>query len=138
MIKVEVKNNIVFPKFNFQDDLRIVARDIVIPIMVENINNQVSLNETPLPPNNPKYTEQKRKKGLSTKILIATGKLFRSFIYRDKGKSSVIVTLNNERKDIGSYLEDMGKHFFGVSTRMEKSALNYMNNKIKDKLDGRD
>lgn len=135
MISVSVKNSIKFPELKLQNDLRIIARDIVIKIMVQNILQQKSLDEGTLLPNSPKYTAQKKKKGLSDKVLIATRKLIRSFIYEDKGKSAVIITLNSDRKDIGGYLQnDMGKNFFGVSTRMERSAMNYMNKKIKEKL----
>jgi hypothetical protein len=135
MIAITTKFNMNFPKFQFQEDLRVVANRIIIPIIAENIDNQVSLNESPLPPNSLKYTAYKRKKGLSDQILIATGKLRTSFFSKDKGKNSVIITLKNERKRIGGYLEDMGKHFFGISTRMEESAMNYMNKRVKESID---
>lgn len=131
---VTIKNTIKFPKFTFQEDLRIIASRIFIPIMQENIENQVALDGGALKPNNPKYTLNKVRKGLSPKILIATGQLRSGFIYKDKGKNTVIVTLNSNRKTIGGYLQDMGKNFFGISTRMENSAIKYMKDKINEAL----
>lgn len=138
MIMISTKFNMNFPKFNFQEDLRVVANAIIIPIIAENINNQVALNEGILKPNNPKYTAWKRAHGLSDKILIATGKLYRSLFSKDKGKNSVVVTLKNDRKEIGGYLQNnLGKNFFGISSRMEKNAMKYMEKKIKDELNAR-
>lgn len=137
MIALKVKFDPKFPEINFQEELKVVARDIIIPIMQQNIENQVSLNEGILKPNDPKYTAWKAKKGLDQRILIAKGDLRSSFIYKAKGKRSVIVTLKAKRLLIGRYLEEMGKSFFGVSTRMKQSAMNYMKKRIKDIIDGR-
>lgn len=131
---VTIKNTISFPKFTFQEDLRIIASRIFIPIMQQNIDNQVALDGGALKPNNPNYTINKVKRGLSPKILIATGMLRSGFIYKDKGKNSVIVTLRSDRRSIGGYLQDMGKNFFGISTRMENSAVKYMKDKINEAL----
>lgn len=137
MIRMTVKDKISFPKILIQDDLLKISNQIFIPIMAEGIDKQVAIDGGALKPNSPKYTRYKIKKGLSPKILIATGELRRSFVAKKKGKNAVVVTLNKERKTIGSYLEDMGKHFFGINKRMENSAVNYMKNKIRELIRGR-
>lgn len=143
MIMMNTKINLNFPKFKFQDDLRNVATQIVIPILAENIDNQVSLDETPFPALEVSTIKRKEKLGQS-KTLIASGELQSSFISKDKGSNSVVVTINSQRKTIAGYLQltGVGKkkktfNFFGVSTRMEDSAMNYMNNSIKEKINAR-
>lgn len=136
MIKAEIKNNLKVPKIFFKEDLKYVAERIIVPIMQENIENQVALNGSPLPPNDPKYTARKVKKGLSPKILIATGKLRRDFMIQDSGAYGVKIKIQSERSKIGGYMMDLGKVFFGISTRMEKNAIAYMKNRLKEILAG--
>lgn len=140
MIKASVKGNLNFPSFFFQEDLRFIANRIIIPTLQNNIERELAVNETPLPALEPKTVERKIKAGLSPKILTATGQLKVSFIAIDKGKNSVVVTLAPNRKAIGGYLQiagiqtKLGKkyfNFFGISSRMESSAMKYMRDKIK-------
>lgn len=135
MIKASASMNINFPKIIHKEDLKNIANQIFIPTMQRNIHNQVALNEEPLRPNDPKYTERKKRKGLSPKILIATGELLGSFIVRDRGASAVLITLKGGRKKIGEFLQFYhGKNFFGISSVMESNAVAYMKKRIKEIL----
>lgn len=167
MIMVSSKFNMNFPKFNFQEDLKVVARQIIIPQLAENMDNQVGVDNRPYPMLEPETIARKQgqavsrvftksgnirattsKKigstglmGFSSKTLFETGKLFRSFISMPKGKSSVIVTLKSDRKEVGKALaiDGIGKkkkifNFFGISTRMEESAMNYMIKRVKEAI----
>lgn len=167
MIMVSTKFNMNFPKFNFQDDLKIVANKIIIPQLAENMDNQVGVDNRPYPELEPETIARKNGQalsrvftksgnirstttkrigktglmGFSSKTLFETGKLFRSFISMTKGKSSVVVTLRNDRKDVGQALQidGVGKkkkkfNFFGISTRMEESAMNYMRKRVKEAI----
>jgi hypothetical protein len=132
-----VKNNIKFPKqFVFKEDLEFIANRIFVPTLQLNIDKQVAIDGSALKPNDPKYTARKIRKGLSAKILIATGKLRSDFIVLNKGLSTVVVTIHPERKAIGGYLVQMGKNFFGISTSMERNAIKYMKDKIKAVING--
>jgi len=134
MIKAEVKGSIKFPPLALKKDLQFVAERIIVPILQSNIEKQIALDERPLKPNDPKYTERKIKKGLRPEILIATGKLRRDFFVADAGPYAVKVRIHPERSKIGVYLMDMGKNFFGVSTRMEENAMTYMKKRIREIL----
>ena len=137
MINMQIKNNLKFPKdILIQDDLVHIADDIFIPIMKNNIDQEVDLQEKHFRPNTAKYTERKRKTGLSTKVLTATSRLRNSFYSIKQGKSTVVITLKSDRKEIGGYLQnDMGLNFFGISTRMEKAAMGYITDKINRVVD---
>lgn len=132
MINIKIKNSIKFPsELIVQDDLERVAEDIFIPILKNNIDQEVDLQEKRYRPNTLKYTERKRKTGLSTKVLTATGRLRNSLFSLKQGKSKIIISLRGDRKEIGGYLQnDMGLNFFGISTRMERAAIDYMKEKI--------
>lgn len=134
MITATVKNNLKFPKFHFQEDLRFIAEQQFIPRLKQYIEKQVGVDESPLLPNNPKYTMRKIAKGLNPKILMATGTLHESFYSYNRGKNMVVITLGSDRKKIGGYLVDMGKNFFGISSRMEQDAMNYMERKIDENI----
>lgn len=143
MLSVTVKNKISFPEINFQDDLRYIASRVFIPRLQQYIDAQISVNESPLPPIEPKTIAAKLRKGLSPKILTATGKLRSSLYSFDRGKRTVVISIAGDRKEIGGYLQIEGIktrlgrkyfNFFGISSRMEKDAMSYMRAKIQKAL----
>jgi hypothetical protein len=143
MIKADAKMNFNFPKIVIKDDLRYVAEKIIIPVMQKNIDSEVALDGSPQTPIEDKTIKNKIRKGLSPKVLTETGTLRTAFIVQDAGESSVKVTINSKRKDIGRYLQlegirsNSGRkffNFFGISTIMEKNAIAYMKKRIKDIL----
>lgn len=138
-----INSSLKFPKINFQEDLRFVAKRIIVATMQQNIENQISLNETPLPLLEPATIKSKAKKGLDTRILIATGKLRSDFLVSNNGASGIKITIHPERKEIAKYLQIEGIrtkssrkffNFFGISTRMEEDAVSYMKSRIKEIL----
>jgi len=143
MISVEIKGKLNFPQLNFQGDLTHIANTIIIPTISDNIHKQKTLDNKRFPALERSTIAYKKKKKLSTKILIATGKLVTSFIQKKIRKDSVLVTLNSARKEIGGYLQIDGinsksgkKHFnfFGISTLMETEAMIYMRKRIVEEL----
>lgn len=133
-MKMTFKNNIKFPDLNLQDDLKFIADRIFVPVMQENIHQQIALDEKPFPPLEPSTIAKKKgtilkntftKKGniragvekkieagglssFSPKTLIDTGKLVGSFTTKKVGKTAVVITLKGDRKDIGRYLQIEG------------------------------
>ena len=82
--------------------------------------------------------EQSGLSGFSNKTLIVTGKLKSSFRSKKVGKDTVEITLRDERKEIGEYLQitGVGKkgkkfQFFGISTQMENDAIEWIKEKLK-------
>lgn len=167
MIFAQVKKNLTIPNLTFQKDLRIIADQIFIPMMQENIHKQTSLTGAPFPPLEPETIAKKQgtvlkrtftksgsirpgalktiaKAGLgsfSSRTLIETGKLLRSFVSIPRGTSQVLITLTPDRKEIGEFLqiEGVGRkkkkfNFFGISKRMELSAMQYMRERIAQAL----
>lgn len=141
MSGITVKNTIKFPDLYLRDDLKFIADRIFIPYLETYINTQVGVDEKPLPDLEPSTIAIKKRKGLRLEKLIAEGKLRRSFYSANKGQNAVIVTINAERKEIGGYLqlEGVGKkrkkfNFFGISSRMERDAIRYMKDRLKDLL----
>jgi hypothetical protein len=140
MISATIKNSINFPKLLLQDDLKYIADKIIIKDIKKYMDDERSL----LGQNYNKLAEStikvKKRFGLSTKILRATGKLRNSFIYSKIGSGSIKITLNQERKDIGNILQNEGVRtksgkryfeFFGINAAMENKAILYMKEKIK-------
>ena len=144
MIKVKIIDKIKFPDLIFIDELKEIADTIFIPILQENINNEVDIQERPYPPLAVSTLKAKAKKGQSLKVLTATGRLRSSFTSYQRGKNEVIITVIGDRYQIGDYLQNQGIkskkfgkrffNFFGVSTRMEKAALKLMERKIAEAL----
>lgn len=143
MIKAEYKSNFNFPKIFFKDDLKHIAERIFVPVMQRNIDRQIALDGSPQTAIDEKTVKAKVRKGLSPKILTATGALRTAFLVMDAGANRVKITLNSGRKDIGRYLQlegirsKSGKkffNFFGVSSVMEKNAVAYMKQRIKEIL----
>lgn len=139
MIKANIKNTLSFPRIIHKDDLKFIANRIVIPIMQENIQNSVALDESALPELEPETLKAKARKRQPLKPLIAEGKLRSGFLVVDHGEYGVKVKIHPEREKIGKYLQIDGvqskrgiKHFnfFGISTRMEQLSLAYIKKRI--------
>jgi hypothetical protein len=135
MITVTVKNNVKMPKINLQPYLETIADRIIIPDLVMGITAERSIDGGSLPKNDPKTIARKG----SSAPLIATGTLISSFFYRAIGKSKVLISIDNIRKEIGGYLQAgiqtksglKQYKFFGISKDAEDSAIQY----IKDSID---
>jgi hypothetical protein len=170
MIKATVRNNISFPSLILTKELKTIARDIIIPDMQSRIQKQIQVDNLGYPALDKKTLDKKRgvitkriftksgklresasKKiekvgvaGYSAKTLIETGKLFRSFIYKAIGTSTLIITLMGDRNQIGKYLQvdGIGRAkkkflFFGISLEAERKAIDLIINKIKEKINAR-
>lgn len=162
---VTIKNTIKFPKLEFKKDLKFIADTIFIPEMIANIHRGEAIDGGAYPALDQKTIDRKKglivkrtftKKGniragvekkiastglggFSAKTLIDTGKLVSSFFSKNFGKSAVIITLKDERKEIGQYLQIDGvgkkkKHFnfFGINLTMEDKAMAYMNKRVNE------
>lgn len=142
MIKATVKNNLSFPKLTFQTDLKYIGEKIIVPIMQKNIEDQIAIDGSILPFNDNKTLKRKANAGQGSKSLIATGKLISDFKVLPYGTSIVKITLGDDRKKIGGYLQsgirtNEGKKqykFFGINTQMQNNAIAYMKKKIKDAI----
>lgn len=132
MLNARIKGDIKFPKISLLDDLKFVARKIIIPDIIKGINRQMAIMGGKLPKNKPATIARKRKLGQDLRSLIATGKLKKSFFYKARDKFSVLISIKDIRKKIGGYLHDKKYLFFGISKDAEKRAMKYMNKKIKE------
>jgi len=140
MFNMTISSNIKLPKFNFSEDLKHIADRIFIVLMQNNINNQISIEGDSLPRNEPRTLKNKDKLGQGDRSLIATRDLIESFYSESIGKNTIIVTLRENRKDIGSYLQFDGIRtkangtkyykFFGINKQMENNAIAYMKARI--------
>jgi hypothetical protein len=138
MIKVEIKNKISLPRFEFTKDLEYIAEKIFIPYMQDGITSGKDLYGDNFPPNS-KATI--KKKG-HDRVLVETGQLRSSFKTKTL-KNSVKINLKSNRSDIGYSLQVEGVksrsgmqyyNFFGINNYMEKIAMNYMNDKVRKQL----
>lgn len=145
MIKATVKNNLSFPTLTFQSDLKYIGEKIIVPIMRKNIEDQVAIDGSLLPINEDNTLKRKARSGRGSKSLISTGDLLSAFRVFAEGLTTIKITLNANRKDIGKYLQidgittNKGKKyykFFGINTQMEKNAVEYMKKRIKDIING--
>lgn len=142
MIKATVSGELKFPKFTFQKDLQYIGERIIVPIMQKNIEDQVAIDGSLLPINEDKTLKRKAAAGQGSKSLIATGRLINAFTVRAFGQTQVKISLNSDRKSIGGYLQTGIKtnegtkkyKFFGINVQMEKNAVAYMKQKIKDAI----
>jgi hypothetical protein len=148
MINVEFKYPKI-PDISFKGDLKKIADDIFIPYLKKYIRDEVSIDGSAYGKLAESTIRSKEKKGLSANILQATGKLYKSFYSSERVNSKkVVITLNPGRKEIGNILQNKGVkyktigfsgssslryfNFFGVSEVMNRKAILYMRNKIKD------
>jgi hypothetical protein len=142
MIQINTKFKIVVPNMDFTEDLNFIAQRF-IETMQNYINDKTSIDGTSLPDNELATKQRKRFKGGP---LIDTGILRTSFIKISLGKNKVMITLATIRKNIGEYLQFDGVktksgvkyyRFFGINPLMETAARNYMEKKVKEKINGR-
>ena len=136
MMNMRFKGTLRLPKVNFQDDLKVIAKDILIPDMIKGIHSGTDIDDKAFPAND--YRTISRKRG--SKVLVDTGKLLNSFQSKTKGKFNVVISLKNIRKNIGGYLQLEGIRsrqglkkfkFFGIRKAAEKLAMKYMENRIR-------
>ena len=141
MIKAGVKTEFSIQKLFIKDDLLNIARRIIVPTMQKNIDDEVALDGKALPPIEASTIKRKLKKGLSPKILTETGTLRTAFVVTSPDERTVKVTIDSRRKEIGGFLQIEGIrsnkgrkyfNFFGISSVMEKNAIAYMKQRIKD------
>lgn len=142
MINAKVKINLSFPKITTQKNLEEIAKKVIIPDIGDRINKGQDINGNTYRHLDPKTIEYKRKKGLRTKPLIATGQLRRSPKFKSKGTDTVIIYPAGNRRDthlsnadIGNILQNEGVRtkygkrffeFFGISDKAEGKAVKYM------------
>ena len=143
MLKVKITTKFDIPRFDFTKDLTYLAKRVLIPSMAEGIQKGISIDGGAFPKLSPATIRMKRNRGLSTKILIATGKLHRAFIHAVRGMNYVVVTLKSDRKEIGSFLQIEGIKtrsgrkffkFFGVSDKAHNESIKYIKNRIRKLL----
>ena len=143
MTTMTVKNSVKFPEFTFQEDLSYIAERIFIPVMQQNIEDQISIDGSSFPDLDPKTIARKQKNGQGDKTLIATRDLIKSFYSAVISPKTVIVALKFNRSAIGGYLQITGIrtkqgpkffNFFGINTQMENNAVAYMKQRIKQAI----
>lgn len=143
MINIDVKNNLKVPNLNFEEELSYIAQRIFIPIMQQNIEDQISIDGSPLPEIDPKTIKRKLKLGQSSKTLIATRDLIESFYSSGISSNRVVISLRYNRLDIGRYLQIDGIRtkngkkyfrFFGVNSQMTNNAMAFMRQKINERI----
>jgi len=141
MIKMTMNFNYKIPNIDLSNELEVVGSDFA-NILKDNISREIDLTEKPYAPLSPKTIAYKMKKGLILKILQATGTLYASIVSQQKSKNKVVVYIKGDRAEVGDILQNKGVrggrkfNFFGISTKMEKHALDYMTKSIKEKLHG--
>lgn len=130
----KIKTRLNFPKFDFQEHVEYIAEKIVIPGIEGGINRGVALDGGGFPK---LEASTIRMKGHS-RPLINTSKLRNGIFWKKAGgigSSGVLITIKEDRKDIGGYLQVEGvrsrsgrKHFnfFGINSKMEALARAYM------------
>ena len=143
MINVSIENNLKCPVFDFTDDLSNIAERIFIPIMQQNIENQVSIDGGSFPELDKKTIARKLRLGQGDKTLIATRTLIESFYSSPIAQNRVVIALNYSRSEIGGYLQITGIRsksgtkffrFFGINQNMEDNAIEYMKARIHDAI----
>ena len=140
MINVEIKSNIKFPEFTFIDDLVYIAERIFIPYIEDNIDKGVALDGGGFPPNSEKTI---KRKGHARVLIGLERKLRRAFMFK-KGKDYVSIKITPDRKDVAYILQEEGirtnhgrqyYNFFGINSKMEGIAVNYMKKRIGEQID---
>lgn len=166
MIKIAVNNNIHLPEEFFKrDDLIYIANRIIIPLLTKGIDDQRTITGGAFPPLEESTIARKtgqtialKKKtmktmmkqgkdygtigrtlqGISSKTLIDTGKLRKSFDWWLKGNNGIVISIMMDRLEIGKFLQIDGVgrkkkkfHFFGISDGMQVNAISYLKKQIK-------
>ena len=135
MIKASIKGELNFPpSFTMQSDLTHIATKIFVPFMQEAIDAGRGVDGARHPPLEPSTIRMKR----GPQKLIETGKLRVAFRTRKTGTDAVTIDLKANRAEIGEYLqiEGVGRKkkkfiFFGISTEMEKRAIDFMKSQVR-------
>ncbi len=139
MIKFRIKKpNLILPKINFQEDLRVIANRIIIPDMQAGIIAGKDIDDKSFTKNERKTV---RRKGHNRVLQGVERKLLRSFKSKKRGKFSVLIFIASDRKEIARYLQVEGIRsntrglkkykFFGVSKLAEKLAIDFMEQRIR-------
>ena len=139
MIKGTVKGELNFPVLKLQKDLKTIATRILIPFMVEAMDNERSITGASYDPISDSVRKQRIINNQGFKPLIATGKLRKSFKAKSRGSNTVVIDLAENRADVGEALQVDGMGgkkwvFFGISPEMEKRAIDHMNLRIRKAL----
>ena len=141
MLEARIKMNINMPNLNFQKDMEHIAERFFIPMLSAGIEQGRDLEGRAFPANEPGTIKRKRRLGRSRPDhpLIDTGELRMAFIAKRHGQTAVLLTLTDNRKEIGGFLQIDGIrsshgtkffNFFGISLKMESIALAYMQQRI--------
>ncbi len=141
MLKITVRNNIKFPEITLQEDLEKIAQDIIITDLVKGIDLGMAVDGGALPHNDPKTILRKG----SARPLIETGKLRRSFFHKAVGKNKVVITIEQDRKEIGGYLQNgiqtksgLKQYIFvGISQDAFNGAIKYMKKRIEELINAK-
>lgn len=141
MLKVTVKNNVVFPEIKLSEHLEEIADKIIIDDIVRGIHSHRSIDGGQFPPNSP---ETRKRKGHGDQLR-ETGTLLGSFFSKAISKNKVVVSIKGDRKEIGGYLQDGIKTksgikqyiFFGISKDAFEGAIKYMKNVIEEMTSGK-
>lgn len=134
MIKASIKGELNFPKLELANDLLHIANRIFIPFIQEAIDAGRGVDGERHPPLEPSTIRMKK----GPQKLIETGKLRVAFRTRKVGVNAVTIDLRPDRDRIGEYLqiEGVGRRkkkfiFFGVSTEMERRAIDFINLQVR-------
>lgn len=119
-----------------QEDLQVIAKNIIIPDIIRGINSRMAINGGSLPANDPATIKRKG----SDSPLIDTGELRSSFFFKNSGKNKVAIMIDSGRSKIGSYLQAGIKTnkgikryiFFGISRDASDEAMKYARNRVKE------
>lgn len=143
MISMTVKGKLVLPKIRFTKELEDIAQKIIIPEIHSHMVNEESLTGEKYRALAKSTLTQKARKGQSSKILEATGKLKKSIFHKPLGKYKVMISIKPIRKEIGQYLQidgirtKTGKRyfeFFGINDKAEKRAIDYMELQLRKQI----
>jgi len=137
MLRITIKNNVKFPKINLQGILETIAEDIIVKDLTFGIDASRDIAGGVLQGNKKATRERKLRLGHPDKPLIDTGKLRKDFYWKASGKNKVIVTIEDERKNIGGYLQDKGYRFFGISQDAFRRAIKYVESEIEELTSGK-
>lgn len=157
MYKMTIKGSFKFPEFNFEKDLKEIARSI-IGDMVDRIDQSIGVDDRPLRSGEAetvksKFKNARNSKGKLTrkttginpfKPLVRTGRLRASFSTKNPGRTQITIFLRGNRPDTSLSNAELGKilqidgvgrkrktwNFFGISKRAEEAGIEYMRKKI--------
>jgi hypothetical protein len=127
------------PNFDVSKELKEIA-DKFSKILKNNIDKQIDIQEIPYAPNAASTTKYKFKKGLDTRVLIATRLLKNSITSMLLNKNTSIIYIEGQRNKVGAILQNQGTksgrkfNFFGISSKMEAWAMDFMRKSIGERI----